>query len=48
MASRYGTHSNYVAQYTKSLNKAIASGYVLSADKASLLAQAEQVQFPAS
>ncbi len=48
LASLYGTHSNYVAQYTKSLNKAIASGYVLSADKASLLAQAEQVQFPAS
>ena len=35
-------------QYTKSLDKAIASGYILSADKASLLAQAEQVQFPAS
>ena len=34
-------------QYTKSLDKAIASGYILSADKASLLAQAEQVQFPA-
>jgi hypothetical protein len=48
LASLYGTHSNYVAQFTKSLNKAIASGYVLSADKASLLAQAEQVQFPAS
>jgi hypothetical protein len=38
--------SNYVAQYTKSLDKAIASGYILSADRASLLAQAEQVQFP--
>jgi hypothetical protein len=48
LASLYATRSNYVAQYTKSLNKAIASGYVLSADKASLLAQAEQVQFPAS
>ncbi|HEY1653294.1 MAG TPA: alpha/beta hydrolase domain-containing protein [Acidimicrobiales bacterium] len=48
LASLYGTPSNYVAQYTKSLNKAIASGYVLSADKAALLAQAKQVQFPAS
>jgi hypothetical protein len=48
LAGLYGTQSNYVAQYSKSLNKAIASGYVLSADKASLLAQAEQVQFPAS
>jgi hypothetical protein len=48
LASLYGTQSNYVAQYTKSLNKAIAGGYILSADKASLLAQAQQVQFPAS
>jgi len=47
LASLYGTEANYIALYTKSLNKAIASGYVLSADKASLLAQAEQVQFPA-
>ena len=47
LASLYGTQSNYIAQYTKSLDKAIASGYILSADKASLLAQAEQVQFPA-
>jgi len=47
LASLYGTKANYIALYTKSLNKAIASGYVLSADKASLLAQAEQVQFPA-
>jgi hypothetical protein len=48
LASLYGTQSNYIAQYTKSLNKAISGGYILSADKASLLAQAEQVQFPAS
>ena len=48
LASLYGTQSNYIAQYTKSLNKAISCGYILSADKASLLAQAEQVQFPAS
>ena len=48
LASLYGSQSNYVAQYTKSLNKAIAGGYILSADKASLLAQAQQVQVPAS
>ncbi len=48
LASLYGTQSNYIAQYTKSLDKAIAGGYILSADKASLLAQAQQVQFPAS
>ena len=47
LASLYGTKTNYIAQYTKSLDKAIASGFILSADKASLLAQAEQVQFPA-
>jgi Alpha/beta hydrolase domain len=48
LAGLYGTQSNYIVHYTQSLNKAIAGGYILSADKASLLAQAEQVQFPAS
>lgn len=48
LASLYGSKGNYIAQYTKSLDKAIAGGYILSADKASLLAQAEQVPFPAS
>jgi hypothetical protein len=48
LTTLYGTQSNFISQYTKSLNKAIASGYILSADKASLLAQAEQVQIPAS
>ena len=48
LASLYGSQGHYVAQYTKSLNKAIAGGYILSADKAALLAQAEQVQIPAS
>jgi hypothetical protein len=46
LASLYGSKSNYIAEYTKSLDKAIASGFILSADKASLLAQAQQVQFP--
>ncbi len=49
LAALYGTPGNYVKEYTKSLDKAIASGFILSADKHSLLAQAEQVQFaPAS
>jgi hypothetical protein len=48
LASLYGSKTNYLAAYTKSLDQAIASGFVLSADRASLLAQAEQVQFPAS
>ena len=46
LTALYGTKSNYIAQYTKSLDKAIAGGYILSADTASLLAQAEQVQLP--
>ena len=29
LASLYGTQSNYIAQYTKSLDKAIADGYIL-------------------
>jgi Alpha/beta hydrolase domain len=48
LASLYGSQSNYIAAYTKSLDKAIAGGYILSADKTALLAQAEQVQIPAS
>ena len=48
LASLYGTKSKYIAAYTKSLDKAVASGYILSADKAALLAQAEQVTIPAS
>ena len=48
LASLYGTKSHYLSLYKASLNKAIASGFILSADRASLLAQAEQVQVPAS
>ena len=48
LAGLYGSQSNYIAQYAKSLNKAIAGGYILSADKAELLATAEQVQIPTS
>ena len=46
LASLYHTKSNYLAQYTASLDKAIAGGYILAADRASLLAQAQQVQIP--
>lgn len=48
LAGLYGTKSNYIAAYTKSLDKAVASGYILGADKAALLAQAEQVTLPTS
>ena len=46
LASLYRTKSNYLAAYTASLDKAIKGGYILSADRASLLAQAQQVQIP--
>lgn len=45
LASLYQNESGYVAAYTSSLNTAIAKGYILSADRSSFLAQAQQVQF---
>jgi hypothetical protein len=46
LTSLYQSKSNYLAQFTSSLNKAIKGGYVLAADRSALLAQAEAVQFP--
>jgi hypothetical protein len=46
LVSLYQTKSNYLAQYTSSLNKAIKGGYILAADRSGLLAQAEAVPFP--
>jgi Alpha/beta hydrolase domain len=46
LTSLYQTKSNYLAAYTASLDKAIKGGYILSADRAPLLAQAQQVQIP--
>jgi hypothetical protein len=43
----YRTPSNFVASYQASLDKAIKAGFILQADRAGLLAQAQQVQFPA-
>jgi hypothetical protein len=48
LQSLYGTKANFVAKYTADLNRAIAARYLLSSERASLLAQAQQVQFPAS
>ncbi len=48
LASLYGSKANYVSKYTADLNRATAAGYLLPAERASLLAMAEQVQFPAS
>ena len=42
----YHTKSGYLAAYTASLDKAIADGFILPADRAPLLAQAQQVQLP--
>jgi hypothetical protein len=47
LASLYGTKARYVAEYTADLDRAIADGYLLPSERASLLAQAQQVQIPA-
>ncbi len=46
LVALYGSKAAYVARYTADLDRAIAAGYVLPMDRASLLAQAEQVAFP--
>jgi Alpha/beta hydrolase domain len=46
LTSLYQTTSNYLAAYTASLDKAIKGGYILRADRSTLLAQARQVQIP--
>jgi hypothetical protein len=45
LTSLYQSKSNYISEYTASLDKAIKGGFVLAADRPSLLAQAEAVQF---
>ncbi len=47
LVSLYQNQAGYLHAFTASLDKAIAEGYILSADRAELLAQAMQVQFPA-
>jgi hypothetical protein len=47
LASLYKSQAGYLKAFTASLNKAVAGGYLLSADRAELLAQAMQVQIPA-
>jgi hypothetical protein len=46
LVSLYQTKSHYLALYTASLDKAIKQGFILQADRAALLAQAQQVAFP--
>jgi len=45
LASLYHGKSTYLALYAVSLEKAISGGFILAADRAALLAQAQQVQF---
>jgi hypothetical protein len=46
LTARYGSTAGYVAAYTTALDRAIAGGYVLRADRASLLAMAAQTSIP--
>jgi hypothetical protein len=46
LATLYQSKSRYIAQYTASLNKAIKGGFILAADRSTLLAHAEAVPFP--
>jgi hypothetical protein len=46
LVNLYRSKTNYLASYKASLDKAINRGFILSADRAALLAQAKQVQFP--
>ncbi|MGD0880415.1 MAG: alpha/beta hydrolase domain-containing protein [Acidimicrobiales bacterium] len=46
LVALYGSKAGYLAAYTADLNRAIAGRYLLPADRAGLLEQAEQVQFP--
>jgi hypothetical protein len=47
LASLYGSKAHYLSEYTADLDRAISHGYLLPAERAALLAQAQQVQFPA-
>jgi hypothetical protein len=46
LAHLYPTKADYLAAYAKSLDHAISKGFVLLADRATLLAQARQVPIP--
>jgi hypothetical protein len=46
LSSLYPTKADYIADYTTSLDRAIRGGYILSADRDSLLAAAKKVSIP--
>jgi hypothetical protein len=47
LASLYHDRTSYLASFTASLNQAMKKGFILKADRAAVLAQAQAVQFPA-
>jgi len=46
LASLYGSKQAFLAKYQQSLDQAITATFILPADRAGLLAQAQQAQFP--
>ena len=46
LSSLYGSKAHYIAEYTADLDRATAERYLLPSARASLLAQAKQVQIP--
>jgi hypothetical protein len=48
LASLYGTPEHYMNRYTAALDRSLAGGYLLPADREALLEQAGQVSFPSS
>jgi hypothetical protein len=46
LVSLYGSRANYLAKYAADLAGAVGGHFVLSADRAALMAQADQVRIP--
>jgi hypothetical protein len=46
LAALYPTKADYIADYTKSLDKAIKGGYILAADRSEMLAEAAKAPVP--
>ncbi len=46
LTTLYGTPADYVGSFTRSLDRSIAGGYLLAADRSALVAQAAAVTFP--
>jgi hypothetical protein len=46
LVALYGSKAGFVAGYTTALDQAVSGGYILAADRAQLLAKADQVAFP--